>query len=168
MPVVRTPLATPAGPKGEEMSYDAILAATAIGSVLLALLGFWFENRRSRHFAGVNLVFELDRLFNSQEYCELRKQAASSFAGECHRGEEKALRAIVNFFEGIAYYVDRRLIDRRTVWPIFYSCKSESVLKTEVQRTDSGLGTMSRGLADRWRDRHTHCLEDLPAYPLQR
>ncbi len=104
-----------------EIDYNAIMAWAAIVAVLIAVITMWAESKRSRFSIGIDLILKLDNDFNNPTYKEIRKQAAVAFSsGDLSKGSN-AIKDIINFFEGIAFFTKSGAVDKETVWHFFFS-----------------------------------------------
>lgn len=112
-----------------EPNYDAVMAWTAIASVLVALasvlvalIAILVESRRSRFQTGVGLVFRFNDRFYNPDFSRKRKQAAKCLAkGLPVTSKSFAVDDILDFFEEIAFYTHRGALDKKTVWFFFFS-----------------------------------------------
>lgn len=104
-----------------ELDYNVIIAWASVGAVLVALIALIAESKRSRFLAGVEIILKLDKDFYSPYFKEIRKQAAVAFrSGEYSIGSY-AIDSILNFFEGVAFFTKRGIVDKETVWYFFFT-----------------------------------------------
>lgn len=104
------------------MDYNAIIAWASVVAVLVALIALIAESKRSRFSAGVEIILRLDKDFYSPYFKEIRKQAAFAFRNKDYsNGSNAAIDSILNFFEGVAFFTKRGIVDKETVWYFFFT-----------------------------------------------
>lgn len=101
--------------------YNAIMALAAVAAILIAIITILVESKRSRFSIGVDLILKLDSDFNNRDFKEIRKQAAvASRSGDLSKGGNE-IDSIIDFFEGVAFFVKRGAVDKETVWHFFFA-----------------------------------------------
>lgn len=103
------------------MDVGMITALAALGTALVAIASLWMESRRHRFALGVDLVLRLEDQFKTPRMYNNRAKAAHAF----HQGDYSLavneIDEIINFYEGVAYFVDRGALDRKLAWNFFFS-----------------------------------------------
>lgn len=103
------------------VDYNAIMAWAAVVAVLIAVITIWTESRRSRFSIGVDLILRLDNDFNSPHFKEIRKQVAVTCRSGDYSTGSNAIDSILDFFEGVAFFMKRGAVDKETVWHFFFT-----------------------------------------------
>lgn len=92
---------------------------TAIATIAIAMGSIFAvtsQNNQSRIALGVDLVLRLDDRFNSAQFRQLRRNAASSLLKKSSAPPDEVL----DFFETIGMLVRRGVLDEEVVWHTFF------------------------------------------------
>lgn len=103
------------------MDYNAITAWAGLGAALVAIYGLWAESRRHRFSTSLDLMFRLEDQFSTKRMYTNRKKAACAFHNGNWAEAGNEIDEIIDFFEGIAYIVEKGAIDEKAVWTCFFS-----------------------------------------------
>lgn len=103
------------------MNAGLLTALAALTTALIAVFSLIMESRRHRFALGVDLVLRLEDQFKTPRMYKNRAKAAQAF----HQGDYSLavneIDEIINFYEGVAYFVDRGALDRKLAWTFFFS-----------------------------------------------
>jgi len=97
--------------------------ATSIG-VIVAVILFIIESRRSMFTKAVDILMQYDNRFNSQEFRKIRRRAAEFFLSgskEEDKDGRQAIADVLNFFETVAFLYCNKAIKANMVWHTFAS-----------------------------------------------
>jgi len=103
---------------------------TAIGSiassvaVIVAIIVFIIESRRSTFTRAIDILMQYDNRFDSQEFRATRRRAAKFLLSGSKKEDKEGRQAIndvLNFFENIAFLYNNKVINADMVWHTFAS-----------------------------------------------
>lgn len=97
--------------------------ATGIG-VIVTVIVFIVESRRSRFARAIDILMQFDSRFDSPEFRGIRRCAAEfllSGAKEEDRDGRQAIADVLNFFETVAFLYRNKVIEANMVWHTFAS-----------------------------------------------
>ena len=97
--------------------------ASAIG-VIVAIIVFIVESRRFIFTRAIDILLQYDDKFNSSEFREIRRRAASYLISGSKKEDKEGRQAIcdvLNFFETIALLYKNKIIKDKMVWHTFSS-----------------------------------------------
>lgn len=103
------------------LDYNAIMAWAAVTAALTAVITTWVESKRSRFSISIDLILRLDNDFNSPHFKEIRRKAAVAFRSKDYSKGSNEIDDILDFFEGVAFFIKRRAVDKKTVWHFFFT-----------------------------------------------
>ena len=101
-------------------AWSALITAIALIVTILFQVRNWHKDSLSR---SLNTITGLDARFESSEFRELRKRAASFLqrGGINDQAGKEAIYGVLNFFETIGFLFYKGAIDSETVWNFFGS-----------------------------------------------
>ena len=103
---------------------------TAIGSiassisVIVAIVVFIIESRRSRFTKAIDILMQFDNRYDSPEFRKIRRSATEfllSGSKEEDRDGRQAIADVLNFFETVAFLYRNKAITANIVWHTFAS-----------------------------------------------
>ncbi|MDD3626305.1 MAG: hypothetical protein PHV06_03220 [bacterium] len=103
------------------IDYNAIAAFTGLGTAIIAVCALWLESRRHRFSTSLSLMLRLEEEFSTRRMYKNRKLAAYAFNNGRIREAANEIDEIIDFFEGIAFFVEKGAIDKESVWTCFFS-----------------------------------------------
>lgn len=103
------------------MDYNAITALTGLAAALVAIYALWVESRRHGFSTSFDLMLRFGDQFSTKRMYTNRKKAASAFQRGKLKESANEIDEIIDFFEGVAYLVNRGAIDKEAVWTCFFS-----------------------------------------------
>jgi hypothetical protein len=103
------------------IDYNALVAWVGLGTALVAVLALWLEGRRWRFALGVELILRLEAEFRTARMYESRREVAGAFLSDNLTQASNALDEIINFYDGVGYFVERHALERKVVWNHFFS-----------------------------------------------
>lgn len=104
--------------------WTAIGALSAVVGIIVAIIFQILEWRRQRFSRSVDIVAQMDARWESVEFREIRKQAASFLLSPQESNQaagEESVRTVLNFFETVGFLVRKRVVDEEAVWHFFGS-----------------------------------------------
>lgn len=101
------------------LDYTAIMAGAAVIAIIVSLMIHKRESRQSRLSLAADLVSRLDREFNSEQFREKRKSAATALRKDTS-SETRSADYILDFFERVALLTNKGALDREMVWNTFF------------------------------------------------
>jgi len=103
------------------MNAGLLTALAALTTALLAVFSLIMESRRHRFALGVDLVLRLEDQFGTPRMYTNRAKAAHAFQQGDYSLAANEIDEIIDFYEGVAYFVDHGALDRRLAWTFFFS-----------------------------------------------
>lgn len=101
------------------LDYLAIMAGAAIIAIIISLVVHKRESRQSRLSLAADLISRLDAEFNTEQFREKRKSAATALRKDAGSGTRSA-DYILDFFERVALLTNKGALDREMVWNTFF------------------------------------------------
>ncbi|MGC9291119.1 MAG: DUF4760 domain-containing protein [Acidobacteriaceae bacterium] len=94
--------------------------AAACVSALIALWGFWKQNKSYKESLALELAMKLDEKFNSKKFRKLRSLAAQALLNQGNENQIADCEEIFDFFEPIGLFVKRGSLDAGLVHNFFF------------------------------------------------
>jgi len=118
-------LASSQSPSAERplLTAEAWAAAASVTGVIVAITALVQESRRSRFSRAIDILSRLDDRFESPEFRAIRRSAAQYLLDPADAGQtgEESVRAILNFFETLAYLFKHHAVGANMVWHYYGS-----------------------------------------------
>jgi hypothetical protein len=101
---------------------NVIVALTSIVAIVLAVYTFWAQNRQTKVFLGIQLLRDWENsFFGSPEMRRQRYITCHFFLYHTPNAELPAVAwKILDEFDTIGIYVNRRIVDEEIAWATFY------------------------------------------------
>ena len=124
-------------------------AVIAVASVAVALIGIWFQNRATLATTGIQLAWQLETRFTSDEFSHTRQAAAQALKaldGSHTRqssGDIQAVADVLNFFDTVGLLTRKHAVDEQQIanlfggWLIPYWLASNTIVESERQQDPS-------------------------------
>ncbi|MDP3043029.1 MAG: hypothetical protein Q8N21_01370 [bacterium] len=103
------------------MNYQVITAWTGLTTAIVAIYALWAESRRHRFSTGIDLILRLEDQFSTQRMYVNRRKVARAFQNKNYVEAMNEIDEIIDFFEGVGFFVKRGALDRKVVWTFFFS-----------------------------------------------
>lgn len=117
-------------------TWSALIAAAA----LIVMIGFQIAGwRRDRFSRGVDAVRSMDVRWESTEFREQRRRAATFLISKDASDDfgKEALYGVLNFFETLGFFYSKKITDAETLWHFFgtwvlpYYAAAQAFIETE-------------------------------------
>lgn len=106
------------------INWTAMASIASIISVIIAIVFFIIESRRSMFTKAIDILMQYDNQFNSPEFRAKRRRAAEFLLSGCKEEDKngrQAINDVLNFFETIAFLYNKKVIEAEMVWHTFSS-----------------------------------------------
>ena len=107
----------------------AVIASIGLAVSLLTAAFVYWQVTLSRRSLGAETLLQLDQVWRSERMLRVRAAAATALissrtsgttAQMLYESDQTAVDEILYFFETVAFFCARKILDRELVWSIFY------------------------------------------------
>jgi hypothetical protein len=102
------------------MNSEALIAIASLATAVVAIIALIIESRRHRFAVGLDLILRLDTEFRSYRMIRQRKRAAEALQKKDFSKAYNHIDQVINFFEEVAFLLERKAIDAHIVWTHFF------------------------------------------------
>jgi hypothetical protein len=109
--------------EGIQLSAEGWSALASSIGVVVAIIALIVESKRARFTQSIDVISTLDNRFETPEFRETRKKAATYLINKDEEDDEgkEAVMSVLNFFEVVGYLYINRVISGPTAWHFFSS-----------------------------------------------
>lgn len=111
---------------------SALVAAVAAG---IAAWSFHTQTKQSKTTLGVDVLLKLDNDFSNPRMLAKRARAATALKGQPGKGSND-INGVLDFFEGVALFERRGVIETEFVWHTFYEWFATYYYLTQAYRAE--------------------------------